>query len=73
MLYEYDGKTYIKPLVNKIVEVKVEKNGNDYDIKPTEGVTYLTDKIKKELVSITPKQAYERQTKLMKNSHKDNF
>jgi hypothetical protein len=73
MLYEYDRKIYIKPLVNKIVEVKVEKKGNDYDIKPTEEVTYLTDKIKKWMVSITPKQAYEVQAKSMKNLHKDSL
>lgn len=67
MLYEYNKKIYIKPLVNKVAEVKVSKKGNSYDIEQTGDIIYITHEMKKAMVEITPgKQAY--QTKSSKST-----
>lgn len=57
MLYKYNGKIYVKPFPNKIVEVKISKKGNDFNIEPTSSVLYLNDVIKKEMVSVTNEEA----------------
>lgn len=63
MLYEYDGKTYIKPLVNKMVEVEVSKKGNEYDIKPTKNMVYITEDVKKKMNAISKEDVVKKSKK----------
>lgn len=63
MLYIYDGKIYIKPLENILVEVNVTKKGNEYNVVPTEKKVELDDKIRNSLFYITLEKAYEMQHK----------
>ena len=63
MLYEYDGKTYIKPLVNKMVEVEVSKKGKEYDIKPTKNMVYITEDVKKRMNAISKEDAAKKANK----------
>jgi hypothetical protein len=63
MLYEYDGKTYIKPLVNKMVEVEVSKKGKEYDIKPTKNMVYITEDAKKRMNAISKEDAAKKANK----------
>jgi hypothetical protein len=63
MLYEYDGKTYIKPLVNKMVEVEVSKKGKEYDIKPTKNMVYITEDVKKRMNAISKEDAAKKSNK----------
>lgn len=57
MLYKYNGKIYIKPFSNKIVEVKVIKKNNEYNVEPTDKALELTKEIEGELVSISLEEA----------------
>ena len=68
MLYEYNGKVYVKPFVNKIVEVKLVKRDDKLDIEPTTKILDLTSEIKKEMVSITFEEAVKKLSKLDKKS-----
>lgn len=68
MLYEYNGKTYIKPFSNKIVEVEVTKRGNEYDVKPTNKKVEITAEIKAEIKEITLENAYKKTNKSERNS-----
>lgn len=63
MLYEYDGKTYIKPLVNKMVEVEISKKGKEYDIKPTKNMVYITEDVKKRMNAISKEDAAKKANK----------
>lgn len=63
MLYRYNGKIYVKPLVNKIVEVTVEKKGDEYNIKPAKEFIYLTPEIKSKMVEISVEEAAKSKNK----------
>ena len=67
MLYEYNGKIYIKPLVNKIAEVKISKKGDAYDVQPTGKIIYITDEIKNEWTPVSKEDAYELQKSIKSN------
>lgn len=59
MLYEYEGKVYVKPFDNKIVEVTVKKDvKNGFDVQATTNVI-IDDNIGAKLVSITTEEAYK--------------
>lgn len=59
MLYEYEGKVYVKPFDNKIVEVTIKKDAdNNFDVQATKNVI-IRDDISSKLTSISTKQAYE--------------
>ena len=59
MLYEYEGKVYVRPYDNKIVEVTIYKDINgDYDVKATENII-VDDNISSKLKSISTESAYE--------------
>lgn len=68
MLYLYNGKVYVRPVTNKIVEVDIKKelNGN-YDVQPTKNVI-VRDDLDKVLTSIALEKAYDV---LHKNSKRD--
>ena len=68
MLYEYNKKFYVKPFSNKIVEVKVEKINNEFDVQPTNKEVYLTPEIQKEMIQVTIEEAFEKSAKISKNS-----
>jgi len=68
MLYEYNGKIYIKPFSNKIVEVEIAKKGNDYNVKPLKEVQRITPEIKEKIKEITLENAYKRMSKTDRNS-----
>lgn len=68
MLYLYNGKVYVRPVTNKIVEVDIKKEINgDYDVKPTKNVI-VRDDLDKVLTSIALEKAYDV---LHKNSKRD--
>lgn len=71
MLYKYNDKIYVKPLVNKIVEVNITKKGDEYDIQPNKDFTYITPDIKKKMIEITVEDAYKMKNKA-KSSLSDN-
>lgn len=68
MLYEYNGKIYIKPFSNKLVEVEISKNIDEFDVKPTSKILILTPKIRNKLTEITLEDAYK---KINKNTQKE--
>lgn len=68
MLYVYNGKVYVRPFDNKLVEVKISKKGQEYDVKATEKTLEINDEIKSKLVSISLEDAYK-----MQNEKKDKF
>lgn len=57
MLFKYNGKIYIKPFANKIVEVRVSKRENGYDVEPTNRSVELTKDIENQLISISVEEA----------------
>lgn len=61
MLFLYNGKVYIKPFENKMVEVNITKRGNEYNVKATEKWLELNDKVINNSHSITVEKAYELQ------------
>lgn len=63
MLYRYNGKVYIKPFSDKLVEVTVNKKGNAYDVKPTQRTVIITPEISGKLLSISIEEAYKMQNK----------
>lgn len=63
MLYRYNGKVYIKPFSDKLVEVTIDKKGNEYDVKPTQRTVIITPEISGKLLSISIEEAYKMQNK----------
>lgn len=61
MLFIYDGRIFVKPFDHKMVEVKVSKKGNEYNVEATDNWVELNDRIKNETYSITIEKAYEKQ------------
>ena len=68
MLYVYKGKIYVRPFDNKLVEVKVLKKGQTYDVKATDKTLEINDEIKSKLASISLEEAYK-----MQNEKNDKF
>lgn len=64
MLYQYNGKTYIKPFSNRLVEVEISKKDNEYDVKPTKKNVEITPEIKEKIVEISLSDAYKRNRKI---------
>ena len=63
MLYEYNGKIYVKPFSNKLVEVEVSFKNGEYDVKATKRVVEITPEIKKKVFEVSLEQAYKKQNK----------
>lgn len=63
MLFRYDNKVYIRPFVNRLVEVEVSKKTNDYDVKPTKNEIKITPEVSEKLYSISIEEAYNMQNK----------
>lgn len=63
MLYIFDGKIYVKPFENKVVEVKVSKKGNEYDVKATGTPVELKPQEMQKLSSISLEEAFKIQGK----------
>jgi len=65
MLYKHDGKLYIKPVANKLVEVKVEKTKDGFDVKAVEGgETLVVDKSQfAKMSQITPEEVVKEKNK----------
>lgn len=57
MLYEYNGKIYIKIYENKIVEVTIKKVADGYSVEPTDKVV-MEDNIIRKIQSISLEDAY---------------
>jgi len=64
MLYQYNGKIYVKPFSNKMVEVEITKIEGGYNIKPTKKTVELTPEIKEKIVEISLKDAYAKFRKI---------
>ena len=63
MLYEYNGKIYVKPFSNRLVEVEVSFKNGEYDLKATKRVVEITPQIKEKIFDISLEQAYKKQNK----------
>lgn len=63
MLYFYKDKVYVKPFENKIIEVEVKKDGNEYDVQATQRSVEINRNDLSELYSITIEEAYKIQNK----------
>jgi hypothetical protein len=59
MLYFYNGKIYVKPYENKIVEVEITKTKDGYDAKPILDNVIIKDNLVNELQSISIEEAYK--------------
>lgn len=68
MLYIYKGKIYVKPFDNKLVEVKVSKKGNEYNVEATEKKVEINNQVRSDMISITLEEAYKIQNE--KNTNK---
>lgn len=68
MLYELNGKIYVKPFSSKLIEVKVSKDGNKYDVKATDKIVEITPEIKRKLTEVTLKDAYDKTHKIESKS-----
>ncbi len=64
MLYEYNGKIYVKPFSGKMVEVEVFKEGKEYNVKATNKKIELTEEIKTKAIGIALEDAYKKQHKI---------
>lgn len=68
MLYLYNGKIYVKPFVNKMVEVDIKKELNgEYNVIPTKNVI-VGDNFDSKITSISVENAYK---KIHKSSKED--
>lgn len=67
MLYRYKDKIVVNPAVNRIVEVKVQKKGNDYDVTLTKN-KIIQSNIARELTKIDIEEAYKLQQKRSKDN-----
>lgn len=65
MLYQYNGKIYVRPFSNKIVEVKVEKKGNEYNVVALPKYVYIDSAIATQLVAISVEEAYKETNKVV--------
>ena len=72
MLYEYEGKIYVKLYENKIVEVIVKKIANGYDVEPTNKVV-IDDGLYKKIQSISVEEAYKLTSAKKSLKDKDEF
>lgn len=70
MLYIYNGKIYIKPFENKIVEVIITKDGDEYNVKTTDTVIEVERTEVMKMVSTTVEEAYKMQNKRTMNFQK---
>lgn len=59
MLYEYNGKFYVKPFSNKLVEVNIDKESNELDLKPTKKVVVITPEVKSKMVEVNINTIFE--------------
>ena len=59
MLYLSNGKIYVRPFVNKMVEVDIKKNLNgEFDVIPTKNIVQ-NDNLNDLIKSISLEEAYE--------------
>ena len=68
MLYLYDNKIYIKPVEYKLIEVKISKKSNEYNVEPTKKTIEMTAEIRDKMSQITLENAYKMQNKTSKAS-----
>lgn len=73
MLYTDREKIFIKPLDNKVSEVKITKKGKEYDIKPIGTLKELSPKELKGLISLNLEKAYELQNGKVKEDRDINI
>lgn len=59
MLYRYNGKIYIKPFGDKLVEVNIHKKGKEYNVEPTDKIVIITSEISQELYTVPIEEAYK--------------
>lgn len=61
MLYLYKNKIYIKPMEYKFVEVKIDKDGDNYDIEPIGKMIEMTENEMKQAIKVSTEEAYKKQ------------
>lgn len=60
MLYLYNGKIYVRPVTNKIVEVDIKKEFNgEYNVIPTKNII-VGDNFDGKITSISLENAYKK-------------
>ena len=70
MLYIYENKIYIKPVEYKLVEVKVEKEGEGYDVKAVGKPIELAHEELRNVRDVSIEEAYEMQHKASSSKKK---
>lgn len=65
MLYQYNGKIYVRPFSNKIIEVKVEKKGEEYNVVALPRYILIDNVIATQLVAISVEKAYREMNKVV--------
>lgn len=68
MLYELNGKIYVKPFSSRLVEIKISKDGNNYDVKATGKTMEITSEIRNKLTEVALKDAYDKTHKIENKS-----
>lgn len=63
MVYELNNKFYLKPLVNKIIEVKIVKTSSGFELKTVGKLIFIKNEDKEKLSEISIKSAYDKQNK----------
>ena len=63
MLYEYNNKIYVKPFSNKLVEVEISREANEYNVKATNRSVELTMQNKGKVTDISLEEAYKMSQK----------
>lgn len=71
MLYIYDGKVYVRPFDSKLVEVKILKKGDEYDVTATEKTLEINESIRNALSEVIIEDAYNFQNKSKNKLTKD--
>lgn len=71
MLYIYEGKVYVRPFDSKLVEVKISKKGDEYDVTATEKTLEINESIRNALSEVIIEDAYNFQNKSKNKLTKD--
>lgn len=60
MIYEFNGKFYVRPFSNKLVEVEITKKDGEFDVKATPKEIMLNNEIQSKMAEVTLEYAYEK-------------
>ena len=73
MLYIYMDKIYVRPFDNRLVEVKISKKGDEYNVEATEKTVEINNDVRSQMFSIALEEAYKVQNKSGKEKTSKDF